>query len=461
MKKEKVLFILSFVAYVFIAYVVPRSDFYTFFFLFSLVFGIYFFWIKNLKGTFCQDKFSVYILAAIFLRLVFIFALPQLSDDFWRYLWDGRLLSHGINPFSFTPADLIGQSIVENVSLDPLFENLNSKDYYSVYPPVNQIIFSFTSFFFPDNVFAAVTLLHLIMILFEAGTVLMLAEILRLIGKPVYLSFVYAFNPLVIIELSGNLHTEGPMIFFVLLALFFYLKNHALISALVFALAVCSKLLPLIFLPLILLRLWFRKGVKYCVIVLFVSVFLFIPFLDMNLIMKISSSFTLYFSGFEFNAGIYYLFRYILVADYWQLWAYHPYFMNVSFVEEFLKLDLHTLLRKLLPVTDFFVILYFSFRKSVPHSSRSFFVSLLFIYSFHFFLSTTVHPWYLTPLVIFTLFTTYRFTLFWSYLIGLSYISYNSGGFQENFYLIFIEYLLVFSFLFYELYSKKIKSYTR
>jgi alpha-1,6-mannosyltransferase len=461
MKKETLLFLLTFLAYVLIAYAVPRSNFYSFFVLFSLVFGIYFYWIRNLKVTFDLDKFSTYFFAAILLRVVFIFALPQLSDDFWRYLWDGRLLSKGINPYCFTPADLIGQSIVEKVSLAPLFENLNSRDYYSVYPPVNQIIFSIVSFLFPDNVFAAVFLLHIIMILFEAGTVYILAEILRIMKKPVYLAFVYAFNPLVILELSGNLHTEGTMLFFVLLALLFFLKNRLNLSALVFGLAVCSKLLPLMFLPLILFRLWFREGFRYCATVLFVSVFLFIPFLDMNLIIKISSSFSLYFSGFEFNAGIYYLFRYVLIADYWQLWDYHPYFMNVSFVEEFLGLDIHALLRKLLPFVDVIVILYLSFRKTVRLSYRSFFVSFLFIYSFHLFLSTTVHPWYITPLILFSIFTSYRFTLLWSYLIGLSYISYHSGVFQENFYLIFIEYLLVFSFLFYEVYSKRSNFFIR
>ena len=41
--------------------------------------------------------------------LAFRFSLaglnPSLSDDLFRYMWDGRILSHGINPYSHIPSD--------------------------------------------------------------------------------------------------------------------------------------------------------------------------------------------------------------------------------------------------------------------------------------------------------------------------------------------------------------------
>jgi hypothetical protein len=45
--------------------------------------------------------------AALLFRLLLLFAVPALSDDFYRFLWDGRLSLEGINPFLYTPRQLI------------------------------------------------------------------------------------------------------------------------------------------------------------------------------------------------------------------------------------------------------------------------------------------------------------------------------------------------------------------
>ncbi len=59
----------------------------------------------------------------------------------------------------------------------------------------------------------------------------------------------YALNPLVIVELVGNIHYEGLTICFLLAGLYFYKKQKDLPSATFLGLAAGVKLLPLIFLP--------------------------------------------------------------------------------------------------------------------------------------------------------------------------------------------------------------------
>src|SRR5688572_20777215 len=76
-------------------------------------------------------------------------------------------------------------------------------------------------------------------------------------------------------ELTGNLHFEAFMIFFTLVALYFLCQKRSPFSAVCLGLAVCSKLLPLIILPLLFKRLGFRNWLSYCLIVGSISLVLF------------------------------------------------------------------------------------------------------------------------------------------------------------------------------------------
>jgi hypothetical protein len=58
-------------------------------------------------------------------------------------------------------------------------------------------------------------------------------------------------------------------------------------------------------------------------------------------------------------------------------------------------------------------------------------------------MSTTVHPWYITPLVALAVFSDYKFPIVWSILIIFSYAGYSETGYTENLWLVFTEYLLV------------------
>src|SRR5882724_6068237 len=72
------------------------------------------------------------IFAALF-RLSIIFSPPYLSDDIYRYIWDGRVQSAGINPYRYIPAD---ESLVD-LRDDKIYPNINRRDYaHTVYPPV-------------------------------------------------------------------------------------------------------------------------------------------------------------------------------------------------------------------------------------------------------------------------------------------------------------------------------------
>ncbi len=66
----------------------------------------------------------VLVLAGIF-RLSLVFAPPYLSDDIYRYVWDGRVQAAGINPYRYIPADEHLQSLRD----EEIYPNINRRDY--------------------------------------------------------------------------------------------------------------------------------------------------------------------------------------------------------------------------------------------------------------------------------------------------------------------------------------------
>ena len=76
----------------------------------------------------------------------------------------------------------------------------------------------------------------------------------------------------------------------------------------------------------------------------------------------------------------------------------------------------------------------------------------------YYLLATTVHPWYITSLVLISLFTGYRYPVVWSISIMLSYAAYRTVPYSENLWLVSLEYVILFSYMGYEMYRHIHKS---
>jgi len=83
---------------------------------------------------------------------------------------------------------------------------------------------------------------------------------------------------------------------------------------------------------------------------------------------------------------------------------------------------------------------------------------MLWILTIYYFISPTVHPWYVIFLVTLTIFTTYRYALLWSAVVVLSYFAYSKPDFKEDLWLLFIEYILVYTYLIYEIIAHRNKN---
>ncbi|MDO7875899.1 glycosyltransferase 87 family protein [Hymenobacter sp. ASUV-10] len=422
---------LSGLAYLVLAYVTPRADFLQLVLLFGVALVSYVVLLRS--GISWQRGLGL----ALLLRLLWLPATPALSDDFYRFRWDGLLVANGINPFQFRPTE-IAPAVALKPGLQPtlahLFPRLNSPDYYSVYPPVCQFIFGAAAKLFPASEIGFIIALRLILLAAECASAWLLLQLLELLKQPRKLALYYLLHPLVIIELVGNLHFEVLVIALVLLAAWLLARQKTHRSALALALAVATKLLPVVVLPLLIKRLGWRQFIIYLGAFSASLVLLFLPFASTELIGNISNSLRLYFHRFEFNASLYYLLRAVgfRLSGYNEIAIIGPGLALVSALTVLTAVWLQ--------------------RRSLAGLA----VSLLLILSVYYLCATTVHPWYITPLIAVSVFTRFRYPLVWGGMAILSYAAYRDAVYTENLGLVSLEYAVTLAWLGYELFSTRL-----
>lgn len=227
--------------YVF-AYHLERSNFNL---LLALYSGLFVGYILLISSDY-KYKFAL----GLFFRTILVLQIPNLSQDFYRFIWDGRLLMSSINPYSFIPVDIVDK-VFDGQFLVSKMGDLSAHN-HSNYPPLNQLIFAIGAFLSPKNLLGNVLALRILIILADIGVYIFGRKILEFLKLEKEKIHYYFLNPLVIIELTGNLHFEGVMMFFLCLGFFFFYKSKYPFSAVFIALAILTKLIPLMLLPFLL-----------------------------------------------------------------------------------------------------------------------------------------------------------------------------------------------------------------
>ena len=137
-------------------------------------FGIFFFlYIFIFKYTNKKNKIIFFVGVSVLLRLILLFAIPNLSDDVYRFIWDGRLLINGHNPFDYSPIYYIENNISIPGINEALYTKLNSPKYFTIYPPIAQSVFAFACWLFPNSIFGSVVVMKTFLFLSELGSLLL------------------------------------------------------------------------------------------------------------------------------------------------------------------------------------------------------------------------------------------------------------------------------------------------
>lgn len=182
----------------------------------------------------------VIVFAALF-RLSILFAPPYLSDDIYRYVWDGRVQAAGINPYRYIPAE---QALI-SLRDESIYPKINRRDYaHTMYPPVAEAVYLLTT-----RVSESVTWMKATMVGFEALALWALASLLNSLGLPRQRILIYAWHPLVVWEFAGSGHLDAMMIAFLALALLAHRRHLKTATGIALACAVLVKLFPAILFP--------------------------------------------------------------------------------------------------------------------------------------------------------------------------------------------------------------------
>ena len=180
------------------------------------------------------------LFAALF-RLTVLFAPPYLSDDIYRYIWDGRVQAAGINPYRYIPSD----EALKNLRDEEIYPKINHRDTApTIYPPVAEMIY-----FLATRGSESVTWMKTTMVLFEGLAIWAIAQLLASFGLPRQRILIYAWHPLTVWEFAGSGHVDAMIIGFLALALLARRRHAEIASGMALASATLVKFFPAVLLP--------------------------------------------------------------------------------------------------------------------------------------------------------------------------------------------------------------------
>lgn len=184
---------------------------------------------------------------AVLMRLIMLTGEPFLSDDIYRYVWDGRVQAAGINPYRYVPADPALAALRDAA----IFPHINRSDYaVTIYPPAAQMLFLAAT-----RIGDSVPWMKLVMVGCEALALWAVWRLLREDGLPADRLVIYAWHPLPVWEIAGSGHVDAAMLAACMLAVLAARRGRAALGGLALAAATLVKLYPIVLLP----ALW-RRG---------------------------------------------------------------------------------------------------------------------------------------------------------------------------------------------------------
>jgi hypothetical protein len=174
-------------------------------------------------------------------RAILLCGAPALSDDLYRFVWDGRVLASGVNPFRFAP------EAIELAGLrDELWTRINHPEISTIYPPAAQAVFGAVALAGggPWTIRAVVVFLDVVAVrlVSRAGADRGVPEA----------GLAYALCPLAVVESGLSAHFDGGCAALVLSALA-WLDRSRVRAGLLVGLAIAAKALAALALPLLFL----------------------------------------------------------------------------------------------------------------------------------------------------------------------------------------------------------------
>ena len=183
---------------------------------------------------------AVIVIAGVAFRLIALFAAPALSDDIYRYVWDGRVQWAGVNPYRFAPV----APELAHLRDARIFPKINHPELPTIYPPGAQV-----AFWVGYGISGGILGIKALLVCADLIAGWLLVRLLRHFNHRAQWVLIYLWHPLVVLEIAGNGHLESLGIVALLAALYFFVRGRDGIALIALGGAVLAKFFPVIFFP--------------------------------------------------------------------------------------------------------------------------------------------------------------------------------------------------------------------
>lgn len=208
------------------------------------------------------------VIAGIAFRVSVAPVLPVTTSDIHRYLWEGRVVRAGFNPFAERPDSPRLAHL-----RDDTWARVSFKYVPAAYPPVAQYVFALAGVLPGDPLVA----LKLAFAAFDIGTVLLLPGLLARAGRPRVWVLVHAWHPLIVGEVVARGHLDSVGVFFLVLGARLFLsasRQKGRLAGSALAASALAKGYALFTLPFFLVaaggrRAWLVLGIVSAAVVLY------------------------------------------------------------------------------------------------------------------------------------------------------------------------------------------------
>jgi cellulose synthase/poly-beta-1,6-N-acetylglucosamine synthase-like glycosyltransferase len=384
------------------------SQFPVFLLLYTGLWGLALIFLVSLNKRTGRIRTEVWIFIVAVLCRMALFNLPA-SGDMNRYLWEGRMLNHAVNPYAEAPDAPALQHLRDDV-----WKGINHPDMTACYPPGSLGLFSqLVKVSYRPSLFKS------IFVGFDLATLIVVFFLLRKKKKDARMAVLYGLNPVVLVSFAGQAHLDSLMIFFMSAAVLAWYTRRWILMFVLLALSVQSKQIAFLLLPFIIKR----ENLRYLWVFALCVLVPFIPFMDHSIMDPFRSLITFSIS-MAHNGSIHGLLR-LLTGS----------------------VSTATIICMLL-----FAVLYYS---AFRQKSRDPLLMGLYILGAFLLLSPTVHFWYLCWLIPFLCFFPRWSWIVLCLTIGLYFVAdwmlLNYGVWRQPIGMQVVQWLPMYAVLLYEI----------
>lgn len=229
---------------------------------------------KDYHGPRDGTLFNTIIIYAVVARFILLLWSPEsspLSDDVYRYVWEGKIVAEGYNPYVESPDMMRSSGLADST----IYPKINHPTLPTIYPPLAQYLFATAWIAGGDSLFG----FRFLSFLFELIALFLILGMVRVYRLPEWTSLIYAFSPLVLIEFGFSSHVDILGLPFLIAALIYLKRRNPLAVGVFLALAAMIKLITVLFLPLLLIHFGGRRRYTFLSGFLIVCALGYFPFL--------------------------------------------------------------------------------------------------------------------------------------------------------------------------------------